>query len=216
VGEDAVNQRDETATDLVMQALSFSTVPLMVWRSDWAKFGVQTEDGRTLSVSVEDVTDGGGLTVSDAERRVWEFHRKYGFAINDMSRTSNELRADLIMEEAKEAAEAIRLNDRPGMAKELADVVVVSYGAAITMGIDLDLATYLVHESNMTKTPGNLRGDGKLLKGPSYRPPDMTPALWPPRWWTMHPCTCEKGPRGGIALVDITCPDHGAGGRWPL
>lgn len=153
--------------------------------------------------------------MSAAGRMVLEFHRKYGFAINDTSRTHNGLRAELIREEAKEAADAIIANDRPAMAKELADLVVVAHGAAITHGLDLDLAVYLVHQSNMTKTPGNLRDDGKLLKGPEYRPPDMTTATVVPDWYRT-PCTCMVGSRGGIALVDSACPDHGKHGRWPL
>jgi predicted HAD superfamily Cof-like phosphohydrolase len=156
--------------------------------------------------------------MSDAERMVLDFHRKYGFATVDSSRTYNELRADLIEEEAHEAAEAIRANDRLAIAKELGDVVVVTYGAAITHGLDLDLATLLVHQSNMTKTPGNLREDGKLLKGPHYQPPDMTPADHAPGWWVevRDLCKCDRGPRGGFAFVDWTCPEHGAHGRWPL
>jgi phosphoribosyl-ATP pyrophosphohydrolase len=156
--------------------------------------------------------------VSDTERNVLDFHRKYGFAICDTSSTRNKLRADLIMEEAEEACGAILANDRPAMAKELGDLSIVTYGAAITHGLDLDLAIYLVHQSNMTKTPGNLRDDGKLLKGPDYQPPDMTPALEPPRWWAeaRDRCRCDRGPRGGLTFVDWTCPEHGTHGRWPL
>jgi NTP pyrophosphatase (non-canonical NTP hydrolase) len=149
---------------------------------------------------------------------VLDFHRKYGFAICDTSRTRNELRARLIEEEAKEAADAIRANDRPAMAKELGDVLVVTYGAAITHGLDIDLALDLVHQTNMTKTPGNLRDDGKPLKGENYRAPDMTLALTAPAWWAMSRdlCKCDREPRGGIAFVDRTCPEHGVYGRWPL
>jgi Phosphoribosyl-ATP pyrophosphohydrolase len=156
--------------------------------------------------------------MSDAERMVLDFHRKYGFAIVDTTLTRNELRACLIEEEAKEAADAIRADDRPAMAKELGDLLVVSYGAAITHGLDLDLAVYLVHQSNMTKTPGNLRDDGKLLKGHTYQPPDMSLATEPPRWWAemRDLCKCTRGPRGGFEFVDWTCPEHGVHGRWPL
>lgn len=155
--------------------------------------------------------------MSDSERMVLEFHRKYGFAVNDTSRTLNDLRADLIMEEAKEAADAIRADDRPAMAKELGDVVVVAYGAAITHGLDLDLAVYLVHKSNMTKSHDHVRADGKLLKGPDYRSPDMAPALRAPMWWAALPsCRCVHGPRGGIVTVMPTCPLHGPEGEWPL
>jgi predicted HAD superfamily Cof-like phosphohydrolase len=66
------------------------------------------------------------------------------------------------------------------MAKELADLVIVTYGAALTHGIDLERAVKLVHRSNMTKLVDGkpvLRDDGKVLKGPNYREPDMSSAV---------------------------------------
>ncbi len=45
------------------------------------------------------------------------------------------------------------------------------------MGWDLDKAMDLVHESNMSKLDedGNpiYREDGKVLKGPNYKPPNL-------------------------------------------
>lgn len=154
--------------------------------------------------------------MSDAERMVLEFHRKYGFAIDDTSLTFNQLRADLIMEEAEEARDAILSADRAAIAKELADLEVVTHGAAITHGIDLDLALYLVHQSNMTKSHDQMRADGKLLKGPRYRAPNMEPALQAPRHWALSECICLRGRHGGIAVVNRECQDHGVSGRWPL
>lgn len=110
-----------------------------------------------------------------------EFHEAFGLPINDTTRTLDKLRADLIREEAREAADAIELGDQEARAKELADLVIVAYGAAVTFGIDLDEAIRLVHISNMSKlgTDGKpvMREDGKVLKGPNYLPPDMTTAL---------------------------------------
>jgi predicted HAD superfamily Cof-like phosphohydrolase len=82
----------------------------------------------------------------------------------------------LIEEEAEEACEAICENsDIEHIAKELADLVYVTYGAARAYGIPLDLAVAEVHRSNMTKLTGGptRRADGKLLKGEHYEGADM-------------------------------------------
>ena len=61
--------------------------------------------------------------------------------------------------------------------KELADLVYVCYQYAANMGWNLDEAMHRVHESNMSKLDehGNpvLREDGKVLKGPNYKPPNL-------------------------------------------
>jgi len=62
--------------------------------------------------------------------------------------------------------------------KELADLVYVCYQYAENMGWFLDEALDRVHKSNMSKldTEGNpiYREDGKVLKGPNYKPPTLT------------------------------------------
>ena len=62
--------------------------------------------------------------------------------------------------------------------KELADLVYVCYQYAENMGWFLDEALDRVHKSNMSKldTEGNpiYRDDGKVLKGPNYKPPTLT------------------------------------------
>ena len=61
--------------------------------------------------------------------------------------------------------------------KELADLVYVCYQYAENMGWDLDEAMYRVHESNMSKLDEKgkpiYREDGKVLKGPNYKPPNL-------------------------------------------
>lgn len=61
------------------------------------------------------------------------------------------LRLDLILEETRELADAIRDNDFTEIADALADILYVVYGAGASFGIDLDRAFDIVHESNMTK-----------------------------------------------------------------
>jgi predicted HAD superfamily Cof-like phosphohydrolase len=89
----------------------------------------------------------------------------------------------LIVEEFKEFLEAedqLYLDHptyREEALKELADLVYVCYQYAANMGWDLDEALDRVHRSNMSKLDENgqpiYRADGKVLKGPSYQPPNL-------------------------------------------
>ncbi len=62
-------------------------------------------------------------------------------------------------------------------ADALADLVYVVYGMALEMGIDLDAVLAEVHSSNLSKLmpDGTVRrrADGKILKGPGFREPDI-------------------------------------------
>ena len=88
------------------------------------------------------------------------------------------LRQRLILEEAKEAsAELLRPEiDKEALTKELADILYVVYGTAVTFGLPLDVAFNRVHASNMSKLVDGKplkRADGKVLKGPNYQPPKL-------------------------------------------
>jgi len=88
------------------------------------------------------------------------------------------LRQSLILEEAKEAsAELLRPQvDKAALTKELADILYVVYGTAITFGLPLDTVFNRVHASNMSKLVDGkplYREDGKVLKGPNYQPPKL-------------------------------------------
>lgn len=88
------------------------------------------------------------------------------------------LRMDLINEEYDEVVEAHHNNtSNADLLKELADLVYVTYGYAATFGWDLDEAVRRVHESNMSKLDDEghpiYRGDGKVMKGPNYKKPDL-------------------------------------------
>jgi len=77
------------------------------------------------------------------------------------------------------------------LAKELADLLYVVYGCAETYGIDIEPVFEEVHRSNMTKTGGSKREDGKILKGDNYVPPDIAAIIakqqegwsWAPTGW---------------------------------
>lgn len=63
------------------------------------------------------------------------------------------------------------------MFKELADVQYVVSGMAVSLGIPLEEVFRRVHESNMSKLVDGKplkRADGKFLKGPNYKKPDLS------------------------------------------
>lgn len=117
-----------------------------------------------------------------AQEQVTEFHRAFDIAVaQPLTVALRALRATLIDEEAREEIDAIESSGLPEIAQELADLVYVAYGTAISLGIDLDAAITEVHRANMSKLGPNgnpiLREDGKVLKGPNYRAPDMAGVL---------------------------------------
>ena len=50
-------------------------------------------------------------------------------------------------------------------------------GCAISYGIDLRPVWDEVQKSNMSKDTGDKRGDGKVIKGPNFQPPDIISIL---------------------------------------
>ncbi|MET3806619.1 putative HAD superfamily Cof-like phosphohydrolase [Nakamurella sp. UYEF19] len=124
--------------------------------------------------------------VSRIARQVREFHRIYGLPLRnlptvDVGPASTVIRLSLIEEEVGELREAAEAGDLVGIADALADIVYVAYGTAHVYGIDLDAVLDEVHSSNMTKLGADgrpvRRADGKVLKGPDYRPPDVKSVL---------------------------------------
>ena len=84
----------------------------------------------------------------------------------------------LIDEEWSEFHEAYHHESEENQLKELADLVYVCYQFAASQEWDLDEAMRRVHKSNMSKLGEDgkpiYRGDGKVLKGPNYKPPTLT------------------------------------------
>ena len=112
-----------------------------------------------------------------------EFRTTYKIK-NSRARKVNTYQKDLIVEEFKEFLEADGFlfkhgnNVQEECLKELADLVYVCYQYAENMGWFLDEALNRVHESNMSKLDEDgkpiYREDGKVLKGPNYKPPDLS------------------------------------------
>ena len=112
-----------------------------------------------------------------------EFRKKYRLP-NSGDRSTRSVQQKLIVEEFKEflESESSLFRQNPDVQeealKELADLVYVCYQYAENMNWSLDEALNRVHESNMSKLDedGNpiYREDGKVLKGPNYKPPDLS------------------------------------------
>jgi predicted HAD superfamily Cof-like phosphohydrolase len=124
------------------------------------------------------------------QRDVEEFHRAIGAPVGETPAIRRpELRAALILEEAAEVASAILGREVAftlGGAGEqslvaaidgLCDLVCVAYGTAVEFGIDLAPFWEEVHRSNLAKAGGPVRADGKALKPPGWRPPDIAGVL---------------------------------------
>lgn len=85
----------------------------------------------------------------------------------------HQLRKELIEEEVNETLNALLNDDLEGIADGVADSIVVLLGTAISYGIDIRPIWDEVHRTNMAKTGGPKRPDGKSLKPPGWQPPDI-------------------------------------------
>jgi NTP pyrophosphatase (non-canonical NTP hydrolase) len=119
-----------------------------------------------------------------------EWHEKFGvpyrtkpdpFDDSDENMALLRLRARVMEEEVKEwKTEAIYNSDIDIRAKELADILYTVFGTIITEGLQDSMERVFdeVHKSNMTKLDDNgkpiKRTDGKILKGPNYKEPDLS------------------------------------------
>ncbi len=116
-----------------------------------------------------------------AMQQLIEFHTKMKLSIGDPANpditTDQALRLNLITEEYQELLEEVDAGNTVGVADALADMVYTIVGAALSWGIDLGSVFDEVHRSNMSKSPDNTRGDGKILKGPDYSPPEIATVL---------------------------------------
>ena len=114
--------------------------------------------------------------MSPEQRMVQEFHHKYELpnASTPTLPSPKDLmrRARLIVSESAEFLEAADQADFVEMIDALADILVVTYGTAVELGVDLEPVFAEVHRSNMSKNGGKDAG-GKVLKGPAFQPPDI-------------------------------------------
>ena len=114
-------------------------------------------------------------------KRVGDFMTAFGQNVQMKPKLVNHetstLRYSLIAEELDEFGEAVEKNDLVGIADALTDLLYVVYGAGHAYGINLDKCFKEVHASNMSKLGPDgkpiYREDGKVLKGPDYREPNL-------------------------------------------
>lgn len=123
----------------------------------------------------------------------------------DLKGVRRELRAKLILEEALEVIDALgydvavsrsadmaaprkltmgvlqlvrmRAPDWPEVVDGLCDLLYVTFGFGVEMGISLGPFFGEVHRSNMKKAGGPVRADGKVLKPEGWEPPRIA-MLW--------------------------------------
>lgn len=113
------------------------------------------------------------------QREVLAFHRAMGATVNlrptQLDDETMNLRLRLIREEASEVHLAATKGDLAEMAGELVDLLYVTYGAAVALGVDLEPLWDAIHAANMAKVfpAPKLRADGKLLKPEGWKPADV-------------------------------------------
>jgi len=113
----------------------------------------------------------------DWQRDVAEWHIKFGAYKHDKPHIPSneicELRDKLITEEFLELSEAIEYRDLEDISDSIVDLIYVALGTAVSFRIDIQPIWDEVHKCNMAKTGGGKRADGKILKPPGWKKPDI-------------------------------------------
>lgn len=86
-----------------------------------------------------------------------------------------DLRERLMQEELAETMQAIRAGDMVEAADGIADLLYVTFGTAVELGMTIEHVFDAVHRTNMAKLGPDgkpiVRADGKSLKPPGWKPP---------------------------------------------
>lgn len=111
---------------------------------------------------------------------VRDFHTAFGQRVGTKPELpdANErlLRMNLMTEEYREYNNAEANNDMTNLAVELADIIYIACGTAVSYGIPLDEVFNAIHQANMNKlTDGKVirREDGKIKKPDGWQPADI-------------------------------------------
>lgn len=136
--------------------------------------------------------------MSSSFDKVRQFHQTFRCPVSDTAHDPGDqlrrLRLHLLMEELTELANASgyemeitlsELQTRPvdlvECADALGDIEYVTHGAHLVYGFPGPLVLNEIHRANMSKLGGDgqpmHREDGKILKGPNYKPPDIAMVL---------------------------------------
>ena len=102
---------------------------------------------------------------------------RYAYEVSN-SIENEQMQFDLVREEFEEFSTSAQFDTDVETLKELADLVYVCFQYAENLEWDLLEALRRVHASNMSKLGSDgkplRRADGKVLKGPNYKPPVLT------------------------------------------
>ena len=116
------------------------------------------------------------------QQMVKDFHVKYKCLVNEkpteLDAKTLLLRSRLLQEEVAEFTGCASTEDMVGMADALCDILYVTYGAAVCLGVDLEPIFAEVQRSNMTKDGGGQDTGGKVIKGPAFEEPDIEGKLY--------------------------------------
>lgn len=111
------------------------------------------------------------------QQMVKDFHTKYSCLVNtkptDLDAKTLLLRSRLLQEEVAEFTGCASQEDMVGMVDALCDILYVTYGAALCLGVDLEPIFAEVQRSNMTKDGGGQDTGGKIIKGPYFSAPNI-------------------------------------------
>ena len=154
--------------------------------------------------------------MNSQQAMVRQFHHAFGSTIGRYPQIRDrELAVKLIMEEAAETAAALGFTvgvivmdeeeqpifedvkdgyEEPNFEEAidgLADLLYVTYGAAIRFGIDIEPFFAEVHAANMAKQGGTTRADGKIIKPEGWKPPNIKALLDVQRAWGPDPSLAE-------------------------
>ena len=120
----------------------------------------------------------------DMFNAVKEFHQAFGQRVGDYpflpSSHERELRVRLMKEEYKEYKKAEEQSDLVNLASELADIIYIACGTAVSYGIPLDEVFEAIHKANMAKLVNGQalrREDGKIQKPEGWQPADIAAIL---------------------------------------
>lgn len=116
---------------------------------------------------------------------VRDFHTAFGQRVGTKpefpdSEFERALRIKLMKEEINEYNKAEDNNDITNLAVELADIIYIACGTAVSYGIPLDDVFNAIHQANMNKlVDGKVirREDGKIKKPDGWQPADIAGIL---------------------------------------
>ncbi len=117
----------------------------------------------------------------DYQELVRAFHVAMGHPAPDsptFSRCREKLRLDLIKEEYREIEAALAQHDMAEVVDGIADLLYVTFGMAVELGVDMGPVFEEVQRANMSKVGGGQRADGKQLKPEGWKPPDIQSELF--------------------------------------